>query len=135
MRITDRGPWPHAEMGDLQQACIGDWVLALGHPGGFDLRRSLVVRLGRIIRMDAERAPDRLHDQPGRLGRPAVRHARPRHRHPQRHQHFDGRNFHVAVTAFYKGWDLLAKAPPEDEEDKPRLMSAPRAWMTRTAAG
>ena len=30
MRITDRGPWPHAEMGDLQQARIGDWVLALG---------------------------------------------------------------------------------------------------------
>jgi len=45
MRITDRGPWHYAPMGDLAHARVGDWVLALGHPGGFDVRRSLVVRL------------------------------------------------------------------------------------------
>lgn len=32
MQITDPGPWPHAAVGDLSQAHIGDWVLALGHP-------------------------------------------------------------------------------------------------------
>jgi serine protease Do len=51
MRITDPGPWPYAAIGDLEQARIGDWVLALGHPGGFDPRRSLVVRFGRLIRL------------------------------------------------------------------------------------
>jgi S1-C subfamily serine protease len=36
-------------MGDLEEARIGDWVLALGHPGGFDVRRSLVVRLAHLL--------------------------------------------------------------------------------------
>src|SRR5208282_4466201 len=49
MRITDPGPWPYAALGDLKQARLGDWVLALGNPGGFDRKRSLVVRLGRLI--------------------------------------------------------------------------------------
>jgi len=48
MRITDPGPWPAVELGS--GAKIGDWVLALGHPGGFEAERPVVVRLGRIIR-------------------------------------------------------------------------------------
>jgi serine protease Do len=51
MRITDPGPWPHVSVGDLKNAHLGDWALALGNPGGFDAKRSLVVRLGRIIRL------------------------------------------------------------------------------------
>ena len=54
MKITDDGPWPHVEMGDLDEANVGDWVLTLGHPGGFDPKRSLVVRFGRIIRLGPE---------------------------------------------------------------------------------
>src|SRR6266567_2111583 len=56
MRITSPGPWPHVEVGTLEEAALGDWVLTLGHPGGFDAERSVVVRLGRIIRF----APDML---------------------------------------------------------------------------
>ena len=29
MQITDPGPWPYAEMGDLKDTRVGDWVLAL----------------------------------------------------------------------------------------------------------
>jgi serine protease Do len=50
MQITEHGPWPHVEMGDLDQAGLGDWVLTLGHPGGFDPERSMVLRR-RIIRL------------------------------------------------------------------------------------
>lgn len=49
MRITDAGPWPFAELGEPDGALIGDWVLALGHPGGFDAERPVLVRLGRIL--------------------------------------------------------------------------------------
>jgi UDP-N-acetylmuramyl-tripeptide synthetase len=36
MKITDPGQWPRVEIADAQSMRLGDWVLALGHPGGFD---------------------------------------------------------------------------------------------------
>src|SRR6267143_302799 len=51
MRITNAGPWPHVEVGELYGVKLGDWVLTLGHPGGWDPDRSVVVRLGRLIRL------------------------------------------------------------------------------------
>jgi serine protease Do len=49
MRITEAGVWPHAELGDPDSGALGDWVMALGHPGGFDAERPVLARLGRII--------------------------------------------------------------------------------------
>ena len=34
--ITDPGPWPHVSVGELSHTHVGDWALALGHPGGSD---------------------------------------------------------------------------------------------------
>lgn len=118
MRITDQGSWPHAEMGDLQQARLGDWVLALGHPGGFDVRRSLVVRLGRIIRMDAGALQTDCTISPGDSGGPLFdMHGRVIGVHSAINTS-TADNFHVAVTAFYMGWDRLAKAPaPKNNAD------------------
>jgi serine protease Do len=50
MKITDPGHWPYVEMASKQPARPGDWVLALGHPGGYDPDRSIVARLGRVFR-------------------------------------------------------------------------------------
>ena len=121
MRITDRGPWPHAEMGDLQQARIGDWVLALGHPGGFDLRRSLVVRLGRIIRLEPDALQTDCTISPGDSGGPLFdMHGRVIGIHSAISSSV-AENFHVAVTAFYDGWALLVKNPGEiNQTDKPQ---------------
>jgi len=109
MRITNAGPWPHVSVGDLDQESPGNWVLALGHPGGFDLKRSLVVRLGRIIRI----APGALQTDctiaPCDSGGPLF--------------DMDGRvigihtaiavsladNFHVPITQYQEVWDQLAK--------------------------
>ena len=105
MRITDRGPWPHAAMGDLAQARVGDWVLALGHPGGFDLRRSLVVRLGRIIRLEAGALQTDCTISPGDSGGPLLdMHGRVIGIHSAISTSV-AENFHVAVTEFYDGWD------------------------------
>jgi serine protease Do len=121
MRITDRGPWPHAEMGDLRQALIGDWVLALGHPGGFDLRRSLVVRLGRIIQLEPEPLQTDCPISPGDSGGPLFdMHGRVIGIHSAI-SFSVAENFHVAVTEFYEGWKLLVKAPAANNPaDKPQ---------------
>lgn len=49
MIITDEGDWPHVTMGDYEELKTGHWVLAIGHPGGFDKERGAVVRLGRVL--------------------------------------------------------------------------------------
>jgi serine protease Do len=121
MRITDRGPWPHAEMGDLRQALIGDWALALGHPGGFDSRRSLVVRLGRIIRLESDTLQTDCTISPGDSGGPLFdMHGRVIGIHSAISSSV-AENFHVPVTEFYEGWKFLVKAPAGNKPaDKPQ---------------
>jgi serine protease Do len=41
--------YPSAEMGESAKLKKGQWVLTLGHPGGFRPGRSPVVRLGRVL--------------------------------------------------------------------------------------
>jgi len=41
--------YPYVEIGISQDLKLGQWVLAVGHPGGIDKARGLVVRVGRII--------------------------------------------------------------------------------------
>lgn len=48
VKLDDDGPWPFVPMAD-ENADIGDWCVAIGHPGGFDKERSSPVRLGRVI--------------------------------------------------------------------------------------
>lgn len=47
--------WPHASLGTSNQLQPGMWCIASGHPGGFDLNRGMVTRVGRIlaVRSDA----------------------------------------------------------------------------------
>ena len=109
MRITDPGSWPHVALGDLDQAGLGDWVLALGHPGGFDLKRSLVVRLGRIIRLAPDLVQTDCPISPGDSGGPLFdMHGRVIAIHSAISTSI-AENFHVPVTEFYGGWDRLVQ--------------------------
>lgn len=46
--------WPFAGISrSVVRITPGDWCLALGHPGGFDKERGVVLRVGRIIRQTA----------------------------------------------------------------------------------
>ena len=96
-------------------------MLALGHPGGFDLRRSLVVRLGRIIRWMPGALQTDCTISPGDSGGPLFdMHGRVIGIHSAISTSM-AENFHVAVTAFYEGWDLLAKgARAKDQAGQPR---------------
>jgi serine protease Do len=49
IRITDKGEWPFAEMGDASKLKDGAWCLALGHPEGWRPGRPPVLRLGRVL--------------------------------------------------------------------------------------
>ncbi len=58
-RLQGEGPWPWVPRpapGDpategSSEVSPGDWVVALGHPAGFDARRPVVARLGRVVRV------------------------------------------------------------------------------------
>jgi serine protease Do len=48
IKITAKGTFPHVEMGDSSKVSPSQWVLSVGHPGGFKKGRTPVVRLGRV---------------------------------------------------------------------------------------
>lgn len=50
-QIEAEGPFPYVEVDRENTTQLGDWVMSLGHSGGFDEERGLVVRLGRLVRM------------------------------------------------------------------------------------
>jgi serine protease Do len=108
LKITEPGPWPFAPVGDLESTLLGDWVLALGHPGGFDAQRSRVARLGRIIQL----APGVLQTDctisPGDSGGPLFdMHGRVIGIHSFISTSM-AENFHVPITKFRDDWKQLA---------------------------
>lgn len=46
--------WPHVEMGDSSTVTLGQWCLAMGHPGGIQAAPEPAVRLGRILKINQE---------------------------------------------------------------------------------
>ena len=53
-QITDKGSYPHVERAEPDQVNVGDWCLALGHPGGYEVDRNPPVRLGRVLEADVD---------------------------------------------------------------------------------
>jgi serine protease Do len=49
IKITDEGTWPVCEKGKSAEVKKGQWVIAIGHPGGWKQGRTPPVRLGRVI--------------------------------------------------------------------------------------
>ncbi len=129
MRITVPGPWPHVSVGDFRDARLGDWVLAFGHPGGFDQKRSLVVRLGRIIRAAPGVMQTDCTISPGDSGGPLFdMHGRVVGIH-NAISVSPADNFHVPISEYFDTWNTLAAG--EGDEYRP---NRPRAYVgARTA--
>lgn len=49
LKITTAGQWPAAPMGSSSDLREGAWCVTLGHPGGYQRSRGVVVRVGRIV--------------------------------------------------------------------------------------
>lgn len=53
-QITEPGDYPFVEMAPADSAEAGEWVLALGHPGGYDPQRGAPLRVGRLWEADTK---------------------------------------------------------------------------------
>jgi serine protease Do len=51
-KISDPGPWPHAEMAGCGDLKPGEWCLMLGYPITFEAGRPPVLRVGRVLRTE-----------------------------------------------------------------------------------
>ncbi|MCA9105720.1 MAG: trypsin-like peptidase domain-containing protein [Planctomycetales bacterium] len=52
LQLQEPGPWPAVELAEAGGAKPGDWCVALGHPGGYQLGRTPPVRVGRVLAND-----------------------------------------------------------------------------------
>jgi len=109
IKIEAKRDWPFVAMGDSSKVKLGQWCLAVGHPGGYQKGRTPVVRVGRVlVKRDTVLASDctlvggdsggPLFDMSGRvigihsrIGTPLVA------------------NMHVPVDPYRDGWERLAK--------------------------
>jgi serine protease Do len=49
MKITEDGDYSYAEVGNSGKLREGQWCIAMGHPGGYQVERGVVLRLGRVL--------------------------------------------------------------------------------------
>lgn len=49
VKLVEEGPWPFVELGDSKTVKVGDFVISLGHAGGYDPLRTPPVRFGRVV--------------------------------------------------------------------------------------
>jgi serine protease Do len=148
MRIVEKGPWPYVDMAQSSGLENGQWVIATGHPGGFDSDRSPPVRLGRILYANEEVICTDCTLVGGDSGGPLFNmkgevigiHSR------------IGRsvtsNFHVPIATYHDTWDRLAAGEvwggrmPTDERGQVRPFlgvnlhgMSERATVTQVAPG
>jgi len=109
MKITEGKDFPHLEMGDSSTLREGQWVLATGHPGGFQPDRKPVLRLGRLLLVERTvlttdctlvggDSGGPLFDMEGRIIGINSRIATPL-----------TANMHVPINTFKETWDRMAK--------------------------
>ncbi|MFL2914277.1 MAG: S1C family serine protease [Opitutales bacterium] len=109
LKITKKGKWPFAPIAQKGVSKFGDWCFAIGHPGGFNKERGIVVRLGRVIGKSEEtlQSDSRLlgGDSGGPLfnfnGEVIAIHSRISKESDQ--------NFHVPIESFHINWEFYKK--------------------------
>ncbi|MBJ07303.1 MAG: hypothetical protein CMO40_09350 [Verrucomicrobiaceae bacterium] len=52
VKLVDGTPWPFVELGDSKLVKVGDFVVSLGHAGGYDAVRTPPVRFGRVVALN-----------------------------------------------------------------------------------
>lgn len=127
IQITDKPKtgttWPHAELAKSSELKEGQWVITLGHPGGYREDRPPVARLGRVLFQDGSRIRTNCTIVGGDSGGPLF--------------DLDGKlvgihsrigwslteNVHVPVDAFVKDWDRMV-ASDIVEDGRPKLSRA-----------
>ena len=112
LKITDPGKWPYLDLGESTTLKQGQWVAAIGHPGGIDMDRGLVLRVGRMIWSSETQLRTDCTLVGGDSGGPLVDmdgnlvgiHSRIGQRLTD--------NVHVPIDKYSEDWDLLAVGEP-----------------------
>jgi serine protease Do len=107
LQITKKKKWPFVQMAASNTSEVGDWCFGLGHPGGFDKKRGIVVRIGKVIANKDEtmQTDSRLlgGDSGGPLfdfeGRLIAIHSRV--------SQLPDQNFHVPIDCFHANWNFF----------------------------
>ena len=55
VKITTGGDYAFMPVGTIKDVQQGQWVMAMGHPGGFQAGRPPVVRLGKVLNIEAQK--------------------------------------------------------------------------------
>jgi serine protease Do len=109
MKINGAGPWPYAEMAKSDEAMVGQWCLATGHPGGFEEGRKPVVRIGRVLLKDKFAITTDCTLVGGDSGGPLLDMEGRVIGINSRIGRFLTTNMHVPVAAYRESWDRLIK--------------------------
>ncbi len=107
LQILGDEEWPFVPIANKGDSKVGNWCFGLGHPGGFDKERGVVVRIGKIIAKKDEtmQTDSRLlgGDSGGPLfdfdGQLIAIHSRVSQKPDQ--------NFHVPIESFHANWNTF----------------------------
>jgi len=107
VQITEEGVYPFVEIAPPASIYRGDWIFSIGHPGGFDQERGIVLRVGRVIHRSTNTIQSDCKliggDSGGplfdMLGRVVGIHSRVSKKNEQ--------NYHVTVRAFRRDWSRM----------------------------
>ncbi|MFM2179269.1 MAG: hypothetical protein RL015_3367 [Verrucomicrobiota bacterium] len=107
MQLKDRRKkWPNVKVSrEVIKALPGIWCLALGHPGGFDPKRGVVLRVGRVIKQTANSLQTDCVLMGGDSGGPLFNlRGEVIGIHSQIWEDRD-HNMHVSMAPFFRSWD------------------------------
>ncbi len=121
--------FPYLDLGVSQGLKDGQWVIAVGHPGGLDEKRGMVVRVGRIINQRASAIRTDCTLVGGDSGGPLVDmdgnliaiHSRIGSRLQD--------NLHVPVDVFSDTWDMLTSGYKIGESGKLGVSIRPNSTL------
>lgn len=49
LKLEGDGPYPYIDIGESSDLVKGQWIMAVGHPGGWNEKRGMVTRVGRVL--------------------------------------------------------------------------------------
>lgn len=109
MQLNDNDlKWPYVKVSrEVLKTKSGQWCFALGHPGGFDQERGVVLRVGKIVKQTANSLQSDCVLMGGDSGGPLFNlEGEVIGIHSQIWEDRD-QNMHVSMAPFFRSWDDL----------------------------
>ncbi|MCG6155635.1 S1C family serine protease [Rubinisphaera margarita] len=130
VRLDGRGPYEFVPMATNEFTQTGRWVIAIGHPNGYESSRLPVVRLGRVITTTSKTVQTDCSLVGGDSGGPLFDLSGRVVGVHSRIGVSNSFNFHVPVEVYLRDWaDLTSGEAELDDEDAPQPEPARKAYL------